>query len=144
MRVKALAAKLETMNAAPGTADPDNGLLPFGRIPTIHFARFVILDDPSLSDRRQIAPQLPVDEPLSCLSNRYYEPWETIIKQMPQLIVKGTLYDEFARMPTLTTGNLQTTPEWRRAYVILAFFAHAHIWSANQPCEVRYERKDKY
>ena len=61
---KELAALLETMNAAPGTADPANALLPFGRIPTIHVARFVILDDPSLPDRQQIAPQLPATEPL--------------------------------------------------------------------------------
>lgn len=61
---EALAALLETMNAAPGTADPANALLSFGRIPTIHFARFVILDDPSLPDRQLIAPQLPATEPL--------------------------------------------------------------------------------
>jgi hypothetical protein len=60
----ALAALLETMNAAPGTADPANALLPFGRIPTIHVARFVLLDDPSLPDRQQIAKQLPAFEPL--------------------------------------------------------------------------------
>ncbi len=59
----AVARLLATMNASPGTADPDNALVPFGRIPTIHVARFVILDDPSLPDRR-IAPQLPVTEPL--------------------------------------------------------------------------------
>lgn len=59
----ALARLLATMNAAPGTADPDNALVPFGRIATIHVARFVILDDPSLPDRR-IAPQLPASEPL--------------------------------------------------------------------------------
>lgn len=61
---RALAALLETMNASPGTADPANTLLPFGRISTIHFARFVLLDDPSLPDRQQIAKQLPVSEPL--------------------------------------------------------------------------------
>ena len=60
----ALADLLETMNAGPGTADPANALLPFGSIPTIHVARFVILDDPSLPDRQQIAPQLPATEPL--------------------------------------------------------------------------------
>jgi hypothetical protein len=62
--VKALADLLATMNAAPGTADPANALVPFGRIATIHVARFVVLDDPSLPDRQKIAKQLPVSEPL--------------------------------------------------------------------------------
>jgi len=59
-----LASLLETMNAAPGTADPANALVPFGRIPTLHVARFIILNDPSLPDRQLIAPQLPATEPL--------------------------------------------------------------------------------
>jgi hypothetical protein len=59
-----LADLLKTMNAAPGTADPANALVPFGLIQTIHVARFIILDDPSLPDRQQIAPQLPATEPL--------------------------------------------------------------------------------
>jgi hypothetical protein len=62
--VEALDALLKTMNVTPGTADPANALLPFGRIPTIHFARFVLLDDPSLPDRQLLAPELPTTEPL--------------------------------------------------------------------------------
>ncbi len=41
---------LERMNAVPGMADPRNGLLPFGAFDTLHFARFAVLDDPSLTD----------------------------------------------------------------------------------------------
>ncbi|MDF0544399.1 hypothetical protein PX699_18770 [Sphingobium sp. H39-3-25] len=58
----ALEALLATMNHAPGQADPDNDLVPFGRIAQLHVARFVILDDPSLPDRL-ITPTLPVHEP---------------------------------------------------------------------------------
>jgi hypothetical protein len=58
----ALEALLATMNDAPGQADPNNDLVPFGRITQLHVARFVILDDPSLPDRL-IAPTLPVHEP---------------------------------------------------------------------------------
>jgi hypothetical protein len=46
---------LETMNAV---------LLPFGRIPAIHVARFVLPNDPSLPDCQHIAKQLPASEPL--------------------------------------------------------------------------------
>ena len=42
---ESLAAMLETMNDAPGEAGPDNRLVPFGQIKTLHVARFVILDN---------------------------------------------------------------------------------------------------
>ncbi len=43
---------LDRMNSAPGVADPENPLVPFGQFPTIHFARFVILDDRTREDLR--------------------------------------------------------------------------------------------
>jgi hypothetical protein len=41
---------LESMNSAPGTADPGNAVLPFGAFERLHFARLVLLDDPTLAD----------------------------------------------------------------------------------------------
>jgi len=41
---------LEEMNAEPGVADPENSLIPFGRLGTLHFARFVILEDATRDD----------------------------------------------------------------------------------------------
>jgi hypothetical protein len=41
---------LLTMNMLPGTADPNNALVPFGLFGTLHFARFVILNDSTLGD----------------------------------------------------------------------------------------------
>jgi len=46
----ALRALLATMNSAPGTANPRNPLVPFGEFAQLHFARFVILKDPTLGD----------------------------------------------------------------------------------------------
>src|SRR5436309_828505 len=46
----ALEALLRTMNRAPGIVDPANALVPFARFRTLHFARFVILDDKTLDD----------------------------------------------------------------------------------------------
>jgi len=54
---------LASMNRRPGQADPDNTQVPFGKLEQLHVARFVILDDHSLDDRR-IAEVLPVREPL--------------------------------------------------------------------------------
>jgi hypothetical protein len=43
---------LSSLNQRPGMADPQNSLVPFGRLERLHFARFVILDDPTLDDIR--------------------------------------------------------------------------------------------
>jgi hypothetical protein len=59
-----LRALLGTMTLAgkPGQADPANDLVPFGRIDQLHLARFVLLEDPSLDDRR-LCTDLPPHEP---------------------------------------------------------------------------------
>ncbi len=49
-REAALRALLDSMNTAPGLADPHNALLPFGRFERLHFARLAVLDDPTLAD----------------------------------------------------------------------------------------------
>jgi hypothetical protein len=41
---------LQSMNAAPGCVDPTNRLVPFAALDTLHFARFVILDDATVAD----------------------------------------------------------------------------------------------
>ena len=41
---------LDSMNGSPGTANPDNPILPFGRFEGLHFARFVMLEDQALAD----------------------------------------------------------------------------------------------
>jgi hypothetical protein len=54
---------LQTMNSAPGTADPANPIVPFGRFERLHFARFAVLDDPTLADIEAHGvprPDLPV------------------------------------------------------------------------------------
>ena len=45
-----LLALLATMNEKPGQADPANPVLPFGEFQELHFARFVVLDNPTLGD----------------------------------------------------------------------------------------------
>lgn len=42
---------LDSMALEPGLADPGNPVIPFGRFGKIHFARVLVLDDPSLADR---------------------------------------------------------------------------------------------
>ena len=40
------------MNHGPGQVDPNNALLPFAEFETLHFARFIILDDKTTEDIR--------------------------------------------------------------------------------------------
>jgi hypothetical protein len=58
-----LRALLETMNSAPGMADPANAVVPFGQFERLHFARLAVLDDPTLGDIEAYGiprPSLPV------------------------------------------------------------------------------------
>lgn len=41
---------LDSMNIAPGLADPHNKVLPFGDFEQLHFARLVLLDDATMAD----------------------------------------------------------------------------------------------
>ena len=54
-----LRALLDSMNAAPGVADPRNALLPFGEFDRLHFARLVVLEDATLVDFAAHGMQAP-------------------------------------------------------------------------------------
>jgi len=49
-RERALRELLATMTSHTGVANPQNSLVPFGDFPRLHFARLVLLDDPTLED----------------------------------------------------------------------------------------------
>lgn len=49
-RAPELRQLLTTMNRSPGVVDPQNALVPFGRLSTVHFARFVVLEDLTTND----------------------------------------------------------------------------------------------
>jgi hypothetical protein len=60
--LKTLLAGMNLANA-PGMADPHNALVPFGEFHTVHFARFVVIDDQTLSDFSHVGlpvPQFPI------------------------------------------------------------------------------------
>ncbi len=63
-RADEMRALLATMNSAPGVVDPENALVPFGKFDELHFARFVVLDDPTDGDIEKLygikRPPLPV------------------------------------------------------------------------------------
>ncbi len=62
-REDALRSVLASMTSQPGMADPRNSLLPFGEFGQLHFARLVLLKDPTLGDIEAYGlprPQWPV------------------------------------------------------------------------------------
>ena len=58
-RLTELRALLGSMNDRPGTARPDNSIVPFARFEKLHYARFVILDDQTLKDFEEAGAPIP-------------------------------------------------------------------------------------
>ncbi|KAK5987061.1 Indoleamine 2,3-dioxygenase nanC [Cladobotryum mycophilum] len=79
---------------------------------------------------------LPEESPSTFLSDPYYEPWEVIAQHLPTLIESRRIHKTVGELPILTTERLRSQAEWRRAYVLLAFITHAHIWGGDKPCEI--------
>jgi len=59
-----LRTALAGMNKPSGVVDPSNAVLPFARFDGLHFARFVILDDPTTDDIR-VYDREPIPYPLT-------------------------------------------------------------------------------
>jgi hypothetical protein len=58
-RLPGLRTLLASMNGGPGTARPDNPIVPFGAFKRLHYARFVILDDQTLHDFEEFGAPIP-------------------------------------------------------------------------------------
>lgn len=80
---------------------------------------------------------LPEENLPKMLSDSYYEPWELVAHNLPELTEAGRIRDAIRQLPMLSTDRLQSEAEWRRAYVILSFFANAYIWGGDIPEQVR-------
>ncbi|PVH76925.1 indoleamine 2,3-dioxygenase-like protein [Cadophora sp. DSE1049] len=78
---------------------------------------------------------LPDQPPLRELSNPYYESWEIVLSQLPQLLKTASLRSHVDQLPVLSTEHLISESEWQRAYMILSFFTHSYIWEAGGPSQ---------
>jgi hypothetical protein len=58
-RMGALKTLLVSMTDPPGMAKPDNAVVPFKQFDTLHYARFVILDDQTLGDFKDAGERIP-------------------------------------------------------------------------------------
>ncbi|MBT9332111.1 hypothetical protein [Paracidobacterium acidisoli] len=88
-REDALRSLLESMNTQPGAANALNGLIPFGALGELHFARLVILDDPTLGDCALYhlpRPNYPVYLALLC---DFDGSFDAFVKKLVQVAAEG-------------------------------------------------------
>ncbi|KAI2778527.1 Indoleamine 2,3-dioxygenase [Daldinia loculata] len=78
---------------------------------------------------------LPDVLPLTRLPDPYYNKWESIGANLQNLILSKRLRGVIDRLPVLSTVGLEHDAEWRRAYMLLTFFAHGYIWGGDTPCD---------
>ncbi|KAI5458871.1 Indoleamine 2,3-dioxygenase [Mariannaea sp. PMI_226] len=78
---------------------------------------------------------LPDVLPLTRLPDPYYNKWEAIAANLQALILSRRLRGVIDRLPVLSTIGLEHEAEWRRAYSLLGFMAHAYIWGGDSPSE---------
>ncbi|KAE8380300.1 Indoleamine 2,3-dioxygenase [Aspergillus bertholletiae] len=93
----------------------------------------VSLDEYGVSLQNGFLPQSP---PSKMMENPYYWPWEHIVSDLPDHIRFQTIRQEVDALPVLSTSKLQGEPEWRRAYLLLAYLTHAYIWGGEKPKDV--------
>ncbi|KAK3681048.1 Indoleamine 2,3-dioxygenase [Podospora appendiculata] len=79
---------------------------------------------------------LPEEAPIDRLQSPHYEPWETLIRHLPEFLEAGTLRAKVNNLPILPASHLTADAEWRRAYVILCMLTHAYIWGGDTPYEI--------
>ena len=78
---------------------------------------------------------LPEVLPLARLPDPYYHKWESIVSELQALILSRRIRSVADRLPVLSTIGLGHDAEWRRAYSLLCFMAHAYIWGDDSPAE---------
>ncbi|KAG5930149.1 hypothetical protein E4U42_002888 [Claviceps africana] len=76
---------------------------------------------------------LPETLPLSRLPDPYYNKWEAIAANLQALVLTRRLRGLVDQLPVLSTIGLEHESEWRRAYSLLCFIAHAYIWGGDSP-----------
>lgn len=76
---------------------------------------------------------LPNKLPLIKLPQSYYEPWENLVNNLPSLILTKRVRSLVDKLPVLSTDLLENKEQYRRAYQVLGFLAHAYIWGNDTP-----------
>ena len=79
---------------------------------------------------------LPEEPPLQRLPQAYYQPWERIMEELPELIETQRIRQKVDALPILDTTQLGSEAEWQRACSLLALIAQGYIWTGPEPSQV--------
>lgn len=79
---------------------------------------------------------LPAEPPLELLHDPYYAKWEAVITNLQALLLSRRLRQVVDALPVLSTSNLSSVEEYRRAYLVLSFMLHGYIWGGDKPADV--------
>lgn len=74
--------------------------------------------------------------PVPALADPYYAEWENILARLQPLLQSGGLRAVIDDLPILSTSQLQTELQWRRAYLLLVSMLQGYVWSGAEPSEV--------
>ncbi|PHH92685.1 hypothetical protein CDD83_6103 [Cordyceps sp. RAO-2017] len=91
-----------------------------------------VLEDYGLSARNGF---LPETLPLTRLPDPYYNKWEAVAANLQAQVLSRRLRGVVDSLPVLSTVGLEDDAEWRRAYSLLCFIAHAYIWGGDAPAD---------
>ena len=118
-------------------SSPDN--CPF---PTMSPHRIEVLPSLAALPQYDISKNgfLPAEPPLTRLPDDYYYSWECIIEELPTLIETQRIRQCVDALPILSTRNLISEAEWRRAHSMLAVIAQGYIWAGPEPSQVSAAR----
>lgn len=78
---------------------------------------------------------LPTEFPDTCLLHPSYAPWEQLVANLPALILSRRIRSLCDKLGEISTANLGSEPQWRRAYLVLGFLAHAYVWAGSEPAD---------
>ncbi|EQK98798.1 Indoleamine 2,3-dioxygenase subfamily [Ophiocordyceps sinensis CO18] len=78
---------------------------------------------------------LPETLPLTRLPDPYYSKWEAVAANLQAALLSRRLRGVVDSLPVLSTVGLEHDAEWRRAYSLLCFIAHAYIWGGDEPAD---------
>lgn len=125
---------LAGMNLEPGVADPANSLVPFGKLATLHFARFVILEDNTREDLRAYGePPASATKSLAMLCD-FDGPSDAFLRELVGCAEPG-MRRIFSCCKSTPTANLLA---WLKAHEARASAAYVN-WIGRTVLEVREE-----
>jgi len=74
---------------------------------------------------------LPSSDPLDHLPSAFVS-WEEIARDLPKLLVAGTLRSVLEQLPVLQISSLHNPAQLERAMLLLSYFGHSYVWGEEQ------------